>query len=91
MIYIETSPVTLPLSEAARIPMYFALMCLRLLYLIPLIGIAATPYAHADTITPLHLEPDQIQEERLPGEYRETTGGPAAGRDGAPSRGASGI
>lgn len=73
MIYIETSPLTLPLSEAARIPMYFALMYLRLLYLIPFIGIAATPYAHADTITPLHLEPDQIQEERLPGEYREIT------------------
>ena len=47
-------------------------MCLRLLYLVPLIGITGTSYALADPITPLHVEPDQIQEERLPGEFRET-------------------
>lgn len=72
MIYIETSPVTPSLSEAARVPMYSASMCLRLLCLVSLIGIVGTPYTLADAITPLHLEPDHIQEERLPGEYRET-------------------
>lgn len=59
-------------SEAVRVPMYFAPMCLRLLFLTPLISSVGIPNALADAVTPLRLEPDQIQEERLPGEYRET-------------------
>ena len=54
-----------------RVPMYSTSMCLRLLYLVPLIGITGTPYALADPTTPLHVVPDQIHESACL-EFRET-------------------
>ena len=71
MLYIKTSPMTPSLSEAARVPMYSTSMCLRLLYLVPLIGITGTSYALADPITPLHVNRTKSKKSACPENFEK--------------------